>query len=149
MHRMTKLPPPIWMFLFLAIAGVASYLLPAFANLQVFFVGAVLIVIGVALAISAVIRFRAAGTEIDPMSEANKALIVNGPYRFSRNPMYLALVLFSLGIAFAIGRWPMFAVPVLVFLVANANHIPFEEEKMRRQFGASFDAYVGKVRRWI
>jgi protein-S-isoprenylcysteine O-methyltransferase Ste14 len=146
---MNKLPPPIWMFLFLAIAGVASYVLPAFVSLQVLALGALLIVVAVAMAVSAVIRFRTAGTEIDPMSEANKALIVQGPYRLTRNPMYLSLVLLSLGIAFAVGRWPMFIVPALVFLVASRNHIPFEEDKMRRQFGAAYDAYTAKVRRWI
>jgi protein-S-isoprenylcysteine O-methyltransferase Ste14 len=43
----------------------------------------------------------------------------------------------------------MFAVPVLAFATANWVHIPFEEAKMRRQFGSAYDSYTAKVRRWI
>jgi protein-S-isoprenylcysteine O-methyltransferase Ste14 len=63
--------------------------------------------------------------------------------------MYLGLITITSGIAFWIGALPMFAVPLLVFATANWVHIPFEEAKMRRQFGAAFDAYTGRVRRWI
>jgi protein-S-isoprenylcysteine O-methyltransferase Ste14 len=63
--------------------------------------------------------------------------------------MYLGLVLVSLGIAFWVGTPPMFAVPLAVFVIANWVHIPFEEAKMRRQFGAAFDDYSHTVRRWV
>ena len=63
--------------------------------------------------------------------------------------MYLGFVLLTLGIAFWVGSLPMFAVPLLVFATANWSHIPFEEAKMRRQFGAAFDRYMRQVRRWI
>jgi protein-S-isoprenylcysteine O-methyltransferase Ste14 len=43
----------------------------------------------------------------------------------------------------------MFLVPIAFFATVNWVHIPFEEEKMRRQFGTSFDTYAGKTRRWI
>jgi protein-S-isoprenylcysteine O-methyltransferase Ste14 len=43
----------------------------------------------------------------------------------------------------------MLAAPIAVFLTANFVHIPYEEAKMRRQFGAEYDAYVGRVRRWL
>ena len=63
--------------------------------------------------------------------------------------MYLGLIVLTLGVAFAVGSLPMFAVPVLLFMTANWVHIPFEETKMRRQFGAAFVAYTSRVRRWI
>jgi protein-S-isoprenylcysteine O-methyltransferase Ste14 len=63
--------------------------------------------------------------------------------------MYLGLVLVTLGIALWVGAWPMFLAPIAIFATANWVHIPFEEEKMRRQFGASFDAYASKTRRCI
>ena len=43
----------------------------------------------------------------------------------------------------------MFLAPVMTFATANWVHIPFEEEKMRRQFADAFDAYARKVRRWL
>jgi len=45
--------------------------------------------------------------------------------------------------------WPMFGAPIALFATANWVHIPFEEAKMRRQFGAVYDNYVAVVRRWI
>jgi protein-S-isoprenylcysteine O-methyltransferase Ste14 len=93
--------------------------------------------------------FRREGTEINPTSIANRKLVTSGPFRLTRNPMYLGLVLVTLGIAFWVGAWPMFLAPIAVFATADWVHIPFEEEKMRRQFGASFDAYASQIRRWI
>ena len=63
--------------------------------------------------------------------------------------MYLGLVALSLGIAVWIGSWPMFMAPFAVFATVNWVHIPFEEAKMRRQFGAAYDDYVAWVRRWV
>jgi protein-S-isoprenylcysteine O-methyltransferase Ste14 len=63
--------------------------------------------------------------------------------------MYLGLVLVTVGVAFWIGAWPMFLPPIAVFATANWVHIPFEETKMMRQFGAAFESYTSRVRRWI
>ena len=93
--------------------------------------------------------FRREDTEINPTSPANRKLVTCGPYQFTRNPMYLGLVALSLGIAVWIGSWPMFMAPFAVFATVNWVHIPFEEAKMRRQFGAAYDDYVARVRRWV
>ena|SRR5207248_832171 len=148
---MLKLPPPIWALIYLLIAGAVSWLYPwrVLGDVRVLWLGAVLIVLGFALAFSAASLFRRKGTELIPTSETNKLLVIQGPFRFTRNPMYLGLVIVTAGVAFCVGSLPMFAVPLLVFATANWVHIPFEEAKMRRQFGAAFDAYTGRVRRWI
>jgi protein-S-isoprenylcysteine O-methyltransferase Ste14 len=148
---MLRVPPPIWMFLFLALAGAASWLHPwkQHAELRIVWLGIVLIVIGLVVSQSAFFLFRKEDTEIMPHSATNKKLVIRGPYRITRNPMYLGLVLVSLGIALWVGTPPMYAVPVLVFIVANWVHIPFEEAKMRRQFGTAYNDYTAKVRRWI
>ncbi|HEY1962579.1 MAG TPA: isoprenylcysteine carboxylmethyltransferase family protein [Rhizomicrobium sp.] len=148
---MLKLPPPIWAFIYLIVAAVVSALFPwrALVDLRVLWGGILLAIGGFALSFAAFSLFQRRGTEINPTSEANKLLVIEGPFRFTRNPMYLGLVIFTLGIAFCVGSLPMFVVPVLVFATANLAHIPFEEAKMRRQFGASFDDYTHKVRRWI
>ncbi len=148
---MLKIPPPIWMFLYLAIAGAASMARPwksvsDWTNVPL---GIALVAVGVLIATWGRYTFYAEGTEANPLSSTNKMLVQHGPYSITRNPMYLGLTLFSLGIAFWTGSLPMFAVPVAVFVTANMVHIPFEEEKMRRQFGAEFDAYTARVRRWV
>jgi len=112
-------------------------------------VGTAIFFIGCIPLVWAFLLFRHEGTEIDPTSDANRALVVRGPYRLSRNPMYLGLIVVALGMAIFVGCWPMLAVPVAVFLTANYVHIPFEEAKMRRQFGGEYEAYVGRVRRWL
>src|SRR5215471_6269371 len=110
---MTRLPPPVWMFILLVLAGAASYFGGVAPELRLWPFGAVLIIGGFALAMTAAMIFRREGTEIDPMSATNKLLIVRGPFRFTRNPMYSGLVLFSTGVALVVGTWPMFIVPVL------------------------------------
>ncbi len=148
---MLRLPPPIWALIFLALAAGVSLALgwprtfwPAHIPL-----GIVLFLAGWTLPVWAVARFRQAGTELNPASATNKALVTEGPYRITRNPMYLGLTLATLGAAIWVGPWPMLLAPVAVFLTANFVHIPFEEAKMRRQFGGEFDDYVRRVRRWL
>lgn len=148
---MLKLPPPVWALIYSIVAGAVSWAYPwrALVDLRVLWLGALLIVLGFGLAFSAATLFRRKGTEIRPNSETNALLVMEGLFRLTRNPMYLGLTVFTLGIALCIGSLPMFAVPLLVFATVNWVHIPFEEAKMRRQFGAAFDAYVRQVRRWL
>ncbi len=148
---MVKLPPPVWMVLYVVIAAGASYLAgwPLIPGLPVVPLGVLLIIAGVALAVAATRLFRREGTEINPTSLTNRKLVTSGPFNFTRNPMYLSLVIIALGIAFAVGAWPMFLVPIALFATVNWVHVPFEEAKMRRQFSEAYDDYAQRVRRWI
>jgi protein-S-isoprenylcysteine O-methyltransferase Ste14 len=147
---MLRIPPPIWALAYLVLtAGVSALAgwptLPYLHNLPV---GIVLIAASLVAPIWAVAKFRGADTQLNPASVTNNALVTDGPFRFTRNPMYLGLVILTLGIAVATGWLPMFAAPVLTFATTNWIHIPFEEAKMQHQFGAAFDAYRRTVRRW-
>jgi len=148
---MLKLLPPIWALAYLLITAAASYLLgwPLVPGLSLVWLSVVLIMVGIALAVAAVMLFRREGTELNPTAAANRKLVTSGPFRLTRNPMYLGLVMATLSGAFWAGAWPMFVPPIAIFATANWIHIPFEEEKMRRQFGDAFDAYAREVRRWI
>jgi protein-S-isoprenylcysteine O-methyltransferase Ste14 len=148
---MLKLPPPIWTLAYLLIAIGTSYMTgwPLVPGLPLVPLAVALIVLGLALSISAVVLFRREGTEINPTSVSNRKLVTAGPFKFSRNPIYLGLVIVTLGIAFWVGAWLMFLVPLATFSTVNWVHIPFEEAKMRNQFGEAFDAYAREVRRWI
>ena len=148
---MLKLPPPIWTLIYILVALAISWRLgwPDLPGLPLRRLGIALALVPWALPVWAAMVFRRADTEINPTSPTNRALVVDGPYRYTRNPMYLGLALVTLGIAVAIGAWPMFLAPIAVFATANWVHIPFEEAKMRRQFGVDFDDYTARVRRWI
>jgi protein-S-isoprenylcysteine O-methyltransferase Ste14 len=148
---MLKLIPLVWTLIFVLIAAAIGYLAgwPRVPGLPLVSLGVLPTVIAGVMALSAVGLFRREGTEIDPTSLSNRKLVTSGPYNFTRNPMYLGLTLLALGIAFWVGCWPMFLAPIATFATANWVHIPFEEEKMRRQFGDAYDAYTRRVRRWV
>ncbi len=149
---MLRLPPPIWTMLFLAATAAVGWAIgwpqPTWPPHRAL-IGMVIFFAGGAPPIWAFALFRFSGNNPDPLAESNSALIVSGPYQLTRNPMYLGLVIIALGAAIWAGSWPMLAAPVLVFLTANHVHIPFEEAKLRRQFGEAFDAYARRVRRWL
>ena len=148
---MLKLPPPIWALIYVVIALLISWPLgwPRVPGFPLPWLGVALALLPWVLPVWALMIFRRERTEIDPTSPTNRALIVEGPYRYTRNPMYLGLTLVTLGIAIVVGTWPMFLAPVAVFATVNSVHIPFEEAKMHRQFGADYDQYRGRVRRWV
>lgn len=147
---MLKFPPPIWTLIYILIATAISWALgwPKVPGLPLPLLGIVLVILAFVPPVWAALLFRRAGTEIQPTSPTNQALVTDGPYQWTRNPMYSGLVILSLGIAIWSGCWPMFLVPIAVFATANWVHIPFEEAKMRRQFGAAYDDYCAQVRRW-
>ena len=148
---MLKLPPPIWALIYVAAGAAISWGLgwPTPPGLPIAPLGAAIVALGFIPPIWAITLFRRAGTELQPTSPTNAKLVTSGPFAFTRNPMYLGFVTITVGIAVWVGAWPMFAAPIAAFATANWVHIPFEEAKMRRQFGADFDAYVGRVRRWV
>jgi protein-S-isoprenylcysteine O-methyltransferase Ste14 len=148
---MLKLPPPVWTFIYLVVAAASGFVLgwPKIPGLTLPPLGIALVAAAFVPAVWAIRLFRREDTEINPTSLTNRKLVTSGPYRFTRNPMYLGLVTLALGIAVWVGAWPMFLAPVAVFATTNWVHIPFEEAKMRRQFGAAYDDYVARVRRWL
>lgn len=80
---------------------------------------------------------------------AVQALVVHGPYRFSRNPMYVSLLMFHLGIGMNTGNlWQLPA--LLLHLVAVRRWVIAPEEAyMQTRFGSSYSAYCRRVRRWL
>jgi len=148
---MLTLSPPIWAMTYLALAAGASWALgwPEMALPHHELVGMVIFFAGWIAPVWAFRMFRVAGTELDPVSESNRVLVTTGPFRLSRNPMYLGLTVATFGMALWAGWWPMLAAPIALFVTANWAHVPYEEAKMRRQFGAEFDTYASRVRRWI
>jgi protein-S-isoprenylcysteine O-methyltransferase Ste14 len=146
-----KLPPPLWALAMLLIAyGLErSFAWAALVYARSLTNAILMATAGVALAVWGARLFAALGTEIAPTSVLNKRLVTDGPFRFTRNPMYLGLVLAMVGVAFYMGTLPFFVVPVLVFLLCNLVFIPFEEAKMQRQHGNPYTDYLQRVRRWI
>jgi protein-S-isoprenylcysteine O-methyltransferase Ste14 len=111
-------------------------------------VGAVLIVGGLILIGLALRLFRRLGTRPEPWQPSSE-LARSGVYRFTRNPMYLGMVIIYLGIA--LGLQSSTAGLLLLPLVAVLDRLVIarEEAYLSRRFGASFEAYRRRVRRWM
>jgi protein-S-isoprenylcysteine O-methyltransferase Ste14 len=134
------------------IGAGASYLAgwPRFPGLPLIWLGVALIVLGIALAGASVMLFRREGTEVNPTSPTNRKLVTSGPFRVTRNPMYLGLIIVTVGVAFGVGAWPMFLVPVALFATANWVHVPLRRRRcvassagrstpMHKRSGGGFD----------
>ncbi len=111
-------------------------------------VGLVLVAAGGALCAVAVRHFRRAGTpfEVDRQSEA---LVTGGPYRLSRNPIYIGLTTIYAGLALAAGTWwPVVLLPVLLAAM-EWGVIRREERYLEARFGQDYQDYRARVRRWF
>lgn len=110
--------------------------------------GIVLIVCGFVTALSAAALFARARTTIIPFGTAS-TLLTRGPYRFTRNPMYLSLVVVYVGAAVALLMpWPLLILPLPVVIVDRIV-IPFEESRLHEVFATAYDQYCAQVPRWM
>ncbi len=110
--------------------------------------GVVLFVIGAFYAGWGLLIFHRARTTTTP-GETSKKLVMSGPYRVSRNPMYVGLIFAYLGEAgLLVQVWPVIFLP-LIFYYVNWIVIPLEEEVLKADFGNEYENYCLKVHRWL
>jgi protein-S-isoprenylcysteine O-methyltransferase Ste14 len=110
--------------------------------------GIILGVVAFWLAVSGTRAFKAAGTNVDPKQEA-LVLVENGPYRFTRNPMYLGMVTLQLALAFLFSlEWSLIAAPIL-WAALNWGVVVHEEAYLTRKFGEPYEALLKRTRRWL
>jgi protein-S-isoprenylcysteine O-methyltransferase Ste14 len=149
--RMLIYVPVPWLFVLTYLLGVSlERLCPLSRHLDAIItvVGGVLFVIGATLAGWSWAIFHKAGTTRVP-GEKSTTLVRRGPYRASRNPMYVGLTLAYLGEAGILGHvWPVLVLP-LVLAYLNWTVVPVEEARLREGFGAEYDQYCARVRRWV
>jgi protein-S-isoprenylcysteine O-methyltransferase Ste14 len=108
----------------------------------------VLLVEGIGLPLWAIAVMLAAKTDPRPDKPA-AALVERGPFRFSRNPIYLGFVLAAAGLALRSGDlWPWLATAAS-FLLLDRYVVAREERYLRARFGAAYEGYAARVRRWL
>ena len=111
-------------------------------------VGMALFIAGAVIAGWGLMTFHRARTTTVP-GKASSRLVTWGPYRFSRNPMYVGLAIAYLGEAFLLRQvWPAALLPVVLVYV-NWVVIPVEQARLTEVFGAEYGAYQRQVRRWL
>ena len=145
------LPPFIFLgFLVAATVLEAAVPLPVLSAHAIarYLAGAALAACGFVMIGMGMRRFVAAGTNIPP-NLPTTALVVDGIYQRTRNPLYLGTTLVYLGLAFAAGSlWAVMLLVPLVWVI-NVGVIAREESYLERRFGDAYRAYQGRVRRWL
>lgn len=140
--------PPIWAAGFAVVAYLLSLYVPIFNFPRASFLVWVLILGGISLAVWSAVYFLRKKTAIEPFHTPS-SLIVEGPYRLTRNPIYLGMFAVLIGI----GLWTGGAsglVLVLAFpFVITTRFIRWEEEALVAQFGAEAEAYLSSTSRWV
>ena len=147
-----RVPPPLIGLLSAALmAGLARYgpVLPL-ADMARHALTGVLLVAGIGLDLSGLMAFRAAHTTLNPLRPRKAAaLVTSGIYRFTRNPMYLGMLLLLLawGVHLA-SLWAFAVLPVFVLYLGRFQIAP-EEAAMLSLFGDDYQRYAARVRRWL
>ena len=147
-----KVPPPLVVFTSAALMAGLAYTFPGAAiDLPARLIPAlVLAAIGFVCIAAGIIEFRRHETTIDPRQpQRSSSLVDTGIYRFTRNPMYLGFLVVLTGWAVYLGNLlPFIVLPMYVLYLGNYQIGP-EERHLAAKFGDRYDAYRGKVRRWL
>lgn len=149
-HAQIRFPPPMLFLGFLIGALVLNWLfpLPEPWTTILRIAGSVAVISGLALGGTAVAHMRRARTSPDP-ERATTALVTEGPYRFTRNPIYLGFLLIYLGFTLVAGTlWGLVLSPILLW-IATRLILRSEEAYLAQRFPDSYQAYRARARRWI
>jgi len=143
-------PPPLIYLAGLVVGLGLGYFLPTpfLPRSLAYGLGVVLIVIAVGIRLWGGQVMGRAGTSIKP-TVPTTALVTTGPFRFSRNPLYISVTLLYLGIAIAAQSVWALVLLLVVLAVMQRGVIDREERYLERRFGADYIRYKERVRRWI
>jgi protein-S-isoprenylcysteine O-methyltransferase Ste14 len=145
-----RIIPPLVYVIGLVVGLLVSVWLPTkvVSDALAWSLGGFLFVCGAALAGSAVLRFLSEGTTVRP-DRAPATFVIAGPYKITRNPMYVGLAIAYVGIAIADqSLWALILLPVVLAII-NRAVIAREELFLSRRFGSDYLAYQKRVRRWL
>lgn len=147
-----KIPPPLVALSLALLMWLTALCLEPLQIPLSFRLGAALtlVAVGQSISISGILLFRRAGTTVNPFKPGtSSSLVTNGIYRFTRNPMYIGLLLTLLGWAAFLSSPPaLFGLAVFV-LYMNRFQIEPEERVLSSLFGTDYAAYHARVRRWL
>ena len=142
--------PPLVMLAHLLAAFLLNWVLPlpiAFSK-SLEWAGTILVFIGLGFAFSAVSQFGKMRTTLDPHGSVS-TIVTSGPYRFSRNPIYLGFVFTLIGLPLALGNyWGVVLSPLMMVLMLQLV-IKHEEVYLEEKFRDVYASYKSRVRRWL
>jgi protein-S-isoprenylcysteine O-methyltransferase Ste14 len=112
------------------------------------YLGVLVMLLGLALMTWAAMLCREVGTSFQLRGDSS-SLVTSGPFRLSRNPIYLGMLIWLIGLAMLLGSLIAFVFPAIFFMLANFYVIPLEERNMEQVFRRQFVEYKQHVRRWL
>ena len=145
-----KIPPPLLLLLCVLTGYGAHYFLPKYfvsENIR-YPVGILLTVLGFLIPTLCLFKFKKAKTNVEPWRPANK-LIIEGIYNYSRNPIYVGLLIVGLGISVLVNSLWMLLILIPFIFLLHILVIQKEEAYLESRFGDEYLDYKKKVRRWI
>lgn len=141
--------PPIWTIVAIFAAIALNRLAPDFLyDFQNRWAGTVIMALGLGLIIWSALWFFRKKTTIEPHHKAT-TLLVEGPYRVSRNPIYLGMVGISFGVLIYLGNLLGLIPTICLCIILHKRFVIPEEKGLLQVFGAEAETYIGKTRRWI
>ena len=145
-----RFPPPLLYIggFLVGLALEAAFPIGALPLALAIALGVACLLVSLVLDGAAMARFFRAKTSVIP-AKPTTALVTSGPYRFTRNPMYVGMAFLYAGFAFAFGVFWAFAVLPLVLLTVDRVVIPPEERYLESHFGEQYAEYRRRVRRWL
>jgi protein-S-isoprenylcysteine O-methyltransferase Ste14 len=145
-----KIYPPTQLLLMIIFQVILGFLAPLkkIVTAPSNYSGIIFIVFGIAINLWADAIFKKQNTAVKP-DEKPSRLIESGPFRISRHPMYLGMIVILLGIAILMGSLSAFIFPIIFFLIMQFKYIPQEEKIMENEFGKAYLDYKKKARKWI
>jgi protein-S-isoprenylcysteine O-methyltransferase Ste14 len=145
-----KIKPPLIALTLLILSLLLHFLVPLFKPIPepYNFLGLIISIMALVLASAARNEFKKAGTPLLPSAKST-VLVGRGPFRFTRNPMYMGLSSLLAGFGVFMNSIYIFIAAWIFFLIINIVFIPYEEEDLEKTFGQEYIEYKKKVRRWI
>lgn len=145
-----NLEPPTYFLIYLVLTIGLHFVLPIIQLIHTpyKYCGILLMGFGFWLNIWADGLFKRENTTVKPFRKSS-ALILEGPFRFSRHPMYLGMVIALLGVAIILGSLVTFIGPIAFFITMQIIFIPYEEKAMEEIFGQQYLDYKNCVRCWL
>ncbi len=148
--KIIDIRPPVLALLYLVMALLLHWLIPALHQgvLALPVLGSVCALTGFGIALWSWWLFKRSHLDLCPTAPT-ATLIFDGPYRFSRNPIYLGITLMLLGIAIYMGSIAFYLAVVAFVITINGVFIPYEETKLEETFGTRYLEFKQRVRRWL
>lgn len=146
-----KILPPHLFYGAIVVIVALNLFIPSFKPVSTpwnWFIGPVLFLLGLGLNLPSARLFGTVKTNLIPYNDPN-VLVTSGWFHYTRNPMYLGFVMMLFGVAIGFGGLYGYFVPIVFAVFMDRTFIRFEEKAMSRVFGATYDEYRRKVRRWI